>query len=477
VRPRPSRGPLTALADASLRVRVMATAALLVTVTSVVTGGLGTVLLRQYLLSRADRKIDTLSAQAGRLLSQAHADRTAPAAPQLPTDFLIEIIGSDGRVQLLLGSRPDEPLPNIPAARLGATAVFTVGGPGHQWRAEVRTLPGGRHAVAAFDLGSIDSTIGHMELADALAGAAAIAALACVGLPLVRISLAPLGRIEKTAEAIAAGDLSRRIIRPRERTEVGRLAAALNTMLGRIEAAYRVREEGEARAVSSEDRMRRFVGDASHELRTPLTAIVGLSELYLQQGGAPTQADVTRMMTGIHAEADRIRLLVDDLLLLAEFDQARPLDSRPVDLASIAAEAVQAARAARRDRVVTLAASGLVIVDADQARLRQVIDTLIGNAFQHTPAGTPVTVTVDAGLCHGQLAVTDQGPGMTAEQAARAFERFYRADPARSRAGGGTGLGLSIVAALVTAHRGTVAVETEPGKGATFIVRLPLTTG
>jgi two-component system OmpR family sensor kinase len=204
---------------------------------------------------------------------------------------------------------------------------------------------------------------------------------------------------------------------------------------------------------------------------------MGLSELYLQQDGAASCAQAARMMTRIHAEADRMRLLVGDLLLLAQLDQARPLDSHAVDLASIAAEAVQAARTARPGRALTLAASGLVIVDADHARLRQVIDNLISNAFQHTPAGTPVTVTVDASPCHGQLAVTDQGPGMTAEQAAHVFERFYRADPARSRAGGGTGLGLSIVAALVAAHQGTVTVETEPGKGATFTVRLPLTTG
>ena len=468
------------LAGASLRVRVMATAALLVTVTSVVIGGLGTTLLRQYLLSRADRKLDSLSAQADRLPGQAHGNFATAAEPQLPTDFLIEITGTDGQVRELLGARPDVPLPDIPAARLGVTGVFTVGAvgdPGYQWRAEVRALPGGRHVITAFDLGSIDSTVGQMEVADAVAGAVAIAALACIGLPLVRISLAPLDRIERTAEAIAAGDLSRRIASPRERTEVGRLSAALNTMLGRIEAAYRVREEGEARALDSEDRMRRFVADASHELRTPLTSIMGLSELYLQHDSTVSRAQVARMMTGIHAEADRMRLLVDDLLLLAQLDQARPLVSRPVDLASITAEAIQAARAARPGRVLTLAASGLVIVDADHARLRQVIDNLIGNALQHTPAGTPVTVAVDADSSHGRVAVTDQGPGMTAEQASRVFERFYRTDTARSRAQGGTGLGLSIVAALVAAHQGTVAVGTEPGKGATFTVRLPLTAG
>jgi len=171
--------------------------------------------------------------------------------------------------------------------------------------------------------------------------------------------------------------------------------------------------------------------------------------------------------------------LVDDLLLLARFDEDRPLDTHPVDLASVAAEAVRSTRAVQPGRPLTLlAAPEPVIVTADAARLRQVIDNLISNALQHTPAGTPVTVTVTVaaadGAGHGQLTVADAGPGLSAEQASRVFERFYRTDRARSRASGGTGLGLSIVAALVAAHGGTVTVDTAPGRGAAFSIRLPL---
>jgi two-component system OmpR family sensor kinase len=246
-------------------------------------------------------------------------------------------------------------------------------------------------------------------------------------------------------------------------------------MLGRIEAAYQARAAGEAQARDSEDRMRRFVADASHELRTPLTSIRGLAEFGVQQGEGASHAELTRLITRIQQEATRMGLLVEDLLLLAQLDQDRPLDVRPVDLASIAAEAVQASRAIQPGRPVTLrAVPDPVIVNADDARLRQILDNLISNALRHTPAGTPVTVTVDAGPGLGSVTVADRGPGMTAGQAARVFERFYRTDHARSRASGGTGLGLSITAALVAAHCGTISLDTRPGHGAAFRVELPL---
>jgi two-component system OmpR family sensor kinase len=166
--------------------------------------------------------------------------------------------------------------------------------------------------------------------------------------------------------------------------------------------------------------------------------------------------------------------LVADLLLLARFDAGRPLDLRPVDLASLAAEGVTRARIVDPGRPITLEAAEPVIVDADGERLRQVIDNLIGNALQHTPPGSPVTVTVTGGAGRGQLTVADRGPGMTAEQASRVFERFYRTDGARTRARGGAGLGLAIAASLAAAHGGEITVDTAPGRGAAFRVRLPL---
>jgi two-component system OmpR family sensor kinase len=298
--------------------------------------------------------------------------------------------------------------------------------------------------------------------------------LAGVGLPLVRASLAPLARIESTAAAIAGGDLSRRIDHPAGNTEVGRLAEALDVMLASIEAAYLARADGEARARGSQERMRRFIADASHELRTPLTSVRGLAEFGLQQGDTAGREELLRLMGLIAREVGRMGQLVDDLLLLARFDAGRPLDLRPVDLASIAAEAVQRARFVAPGRPITLEAAEPVIVTADAGRLRQIIDNLISNAIRHTPPESPVTVIVASEPGSGRLTVADRGPGMTHEQASRVFERFYRTDDARTRASGGAGLGLAIAASLTAAHGGELTVDTKPGRGAAFHLRLPL---
>ena len=476
-RPAPLRRAV--LARASLRVRVMAAAAVLVAVTSVLMGLLGTVLLRDYLFSRVDAQLRTFSSFVSRVVTDPRpGPRPHRAAQQLPTDYLVEVAGPGGQVHVAPGSRQGISPPALTAAELhGPATPFTAAAkssPGHSWRVLVRAVPGGRHVVAAFSLDDVQSTVGQLELADTVAGVAAIVLLAGIGFPLIRASLAPLSRMEDTATAIAAGELSRRIPHPQERTEVGRLASALNAMLARIEASYRAREDGEAKARDSADRMRRFVADASHELRTPLTSVKGLAEFYLQQGEAADRAEMTRLMTGIQAEAARMGRLVDDLLLLAQFDEDRPLDLQPVDLSSIAVQAAAGARAIQPGRPLTVLAAAPVIVRADAGRLRQVLDNLIGNALQHTPAGTPVTVTVTARSADGQVSVADAGPGLSAAQAARVFDRFYRTDRARNRASGGTGLGLSIAATLVAAHGGTVDVHTQPGHGATFAVRLPL---
>jgi signal transduction histidine kinase len=473
------RRPRSILAGASLRTRVMAAAALLVILTSVVTGVLGTTLLRSYLLGRSDVQLRGFAQVASHILQRPQPHRPPSQRRQaLPTQFLVEEVSATGKVTVAGSQLRTAGHPQLTAAQLGTLNVpFTVpgsGGPTHSWRVMVLRLPDGGHLVIGYGLDDLDSTVTRLEVADALAGVVAVALLAGIGLPLVRASLAPLRRIEATAAAIAAGDLSRRIDHPPVSTEVGRLAGALDTMLGTIEAAYRARADGEARALRSQDRMRRFVADASHELRTPLTSVRGVAEYGLQQGEGASRDELLRLMTLIQRESGRMGRLVEDLLLLARFDSGRPLDLRPIDLASIAAEAVQRARIVDPGRPVTLHAAEPVVVRADDERIRQVIDNLIGNAIQHTPAGSPVTVTVASGPGTGQLTVGDQGPGMTAEQAARVFERFYRTDGARSRASGGTGLGLAIAAALTAAHGGEITVDTAPGRGASFHLRLPL---
>jgi two-component system, OmpR family, sensor kinase len=465
----------------SLRTRVMAALALLVVLTCTVTAVLGATLLRGYLLSRSDSQLRDFAAVATRIVQrqQLQPAGTSSRPPGLPTQFLVEVVSSDGKVSMAGGPLGAADGPKLSAAQLSGTGTpFTAaaaGPSGGSWRVLVQRLTGGDHLVIAYPLGDLDSTVTHLEVADALAGGVAIVLLAGVGLPLVRVSLAPLRRIESAAAAIAGGDLSRRIDHPAPNTEVGRLAGALDVMLASIETAYLARADGEARARGSQERMRRFIADASHELRTPLTSVRGLADYGLQQGEAADREELLRLLGLIAREAGRMGRLVDDLLLLARFDAGRPLDRRPVDLASLAAEAVQQARIVAPGRPITLEAAEPVIANADPERLRQIIDNLIGNAIQHTPPGSPVTVTVTNEPGRVRLTVADRGPGLTPDQASRVFERFYRTDGARTRtrARGGAGLGLAIAASLAAAHGGELTVDTQPGRGAAFCLRLP----
>jgi two-component system, OmpR family, sensor kinase len=362
--------------------------------------------------------------------------------------------------------------------------------------------------VVAVDLGNINALTTRLILFDLAVGGAILVVLAAVGAAVVQANLRPLNDIELTASQIAKGHLNHRIPERDPRTEIGSLGHSLNAMLSQIETAFHAQEESEQAAHRSEDRMRRFIADASHELRTPLTTIRGFAEYYRQRGGlrklhdqnqlsgtspagstAPdgsagdglTAQDLDRIMQRLEAEASRMGLLVEDLLTLARLDQQRPLNIAPVDLLTLAADAVQDARMVAPGRPIDLnvAPGAAFLVDGDEARLRQVIGNLVNNALTHTPSGTPVRVKVASGkLDHGTPAVVldveDDGPGMSADQAQRVFERFYRADQARNRASGGTGLGLAIVAGLVNAHGGTVSVRTAPGAGADFQVKLPL---
>jgi len=312
--------------------------------------------------------------------------------------------------------------------------------------------------IIASSLGDVDSTLHRLTLIELLATAAVLAALAALGLWVVRLGLRPLREIEQTAEAITAGDLSRRIEHPDSRTEVGRVGSALNAMLDRIEASDR--------------RLRRFIADASHELRTPLAAVRAYAELF-GRGAASRPEDLERSMSGITREAERMSLLVDDLLLLARLDEGRPLERKAVDLAQLVGEAVDAARVVEPDRRIDVSVQPATVT-GDEARLRQVLDNLFANARSHTPAGTAVSVHLQRADGRARLSIADHGPGLTDDEAARVFERFYRADASRSRESGGVGLGLSIVAAVIEAHGGTAEAGPTPGGGATFIVTLPL---
>jgi two-component system OmpR family sensor kinase len=251
------------------------------------------------------------------------------------------------------------------------------------------------------------------------------------------------------------------------RTEVGQVGSALNRMLGHVEAAL-------ARRAASEARLRRFAADASHELRTPLAAIRGYAELARRHPG-PVPGDIAHALARVQSESERMSVLVDELLLLAQLDAGRPLAREPVDLSRLAIDAISDARAASQDHRWVLELPGEpVLVEGDEYRLHQVLANLMSNAAKHTPEGTTVTVAVSTGGPPGTVAlsVTDSGPGIPDDLQPALFERFVRGDSARSSSGTSTGLGLAIVQAVTTAHGGSVSVTSRPGH-TSFLITLP----
>jgi two-component system, OmpR family, sensor kinase len=462
-----------------LRIKLIAAVLTLVALALVGVGVAGVSVMRSYLLSRTD---DQLHEMARRAVGSLTVGKRLPGPIGRS---VVQVRDAGGKVIESTGTSPwgtVQPDPDVPADpawldRFGQREV-TIGAVSGNARWRVYVAPAGNgYIVTATDLTEVGRTVGKLVGVELVVGSVVIILVAGLGIAIVRASLRSLEQIEHTAAAIATGDLSRRIAGADPRTEVGRLGNALNGMLAQIETAFHAQARSEATARESEERMRRFVADASHELRTPLSVIRGFAEYYRQRGDVD-RAELDRLIGRVEDEAVRMGTLVDDLLLLARLDQQRPLAMRPVDLLALAADAVHDARVMDADRKITLSvrSGSAFIVTGDELRLRQVIRNLLTNALQHTPARTPVEVTIRSGRLGAApaavLEVADQGPGMPHEDAQRVFERFYRADPARGR--GGTGLGLAIVAGLVHAHGGVVEVETAPGEGATFLVTLPL---
>ncbi|WP_328332397.1 sensor histidine kinase [Streptomyces sp. NBC_00455] len=341
------------------------------------------------------------------------------------------------------------------------------------------------NVVVAASLSQVDDIVNEIRSISATVGSVLLCVLTSVGWLAVRSGLGPLTRIEETAAAIAHGDLSRRVpTLAGPRTETGRLTASLNGMLVQIETAFQAREEAEAR-------MRRFVADASHEMRTPLVGIKGYTDLY-RMGALPTRESVDETMERIARESERLGRLVQDMLLLAKLDESNPpaqsapatpapypLDLAPMDLRTLAIDALHDIQAMAPTRSVSLtgpdegkAASAPAL--ADEARLRQVVSNLVGNALNHTPSDSGIRIGMGSLDGRAVLEIEDTGPGLTADEQERVFERFYRADTSRSRnTGGGSGLGLAIVHALVTAHGGRIELRSAPGEGCRFRVLLP----
>jgi two-component system, OmpR family, sensor kinase len=505
----------------TLRTRLVISIAVLSAVALVVANTVGVLFLRSYLINRVDRQISL----------QARADQARVAAGtflfnQLPRprnglgqDFRVLAFASDGSQFAMdtgapvAASATDSTGPDLGSwddvrSHRDRDAYTVDGYDGTPWRVMAYSLGStGLTGVSGVSLRDVESTSTNLIAIDSAVAGILLLMLGLAASSVVRIGLRPLTRMEHTAaEIVDTHDLARRVTDVDPHTEPGRLGAALNAMLSRVEAAVHAR-------TASEQRLRQFLADASHELRTPLTSIQGFAELY-RRGGTPPGPELDEAMGRIESEVGRMRLLVNDLLLLARLDEERPLARHPVDLLGVAAETVRDAHIRVPTRFVQLAALDdasdtfepvTVIGDAD--RLRQVAANLVSNALQHTGDNTRIVVRVGrprAAAGNGSsppygdavagtelapaafmgrelppdmpvavLEVADTGPGMERADAERVFERLFRTERSRDRRHGGAGLGLAIVAAIVQAHGGRVELTTAPGAGSRFRVLLP----
>lgn len=471
--------------------QIVAGAAVLVALGLLVAGVATTAALRTSLLGTVDAELRQVTGPPdGRGPDNDGLDRLAQDDRGRDGRFrgaayYVVALEADGTTSAVLavpaidGDTPPE-LPAWTVAEVEASGgePFTVDSAGPHWRVVAQPRPDGSGSfMVAASLADVESTLQRLVLLQVVIGAVVLVGLVLAGTRLVRRGLRPLAAVEATAGAIAGGDLARRVDVPHPGTEVGRLGQSFNAMVDQLQQSLAAQSASEAAARRNEARMRQFVADASHELRTPLTSVRGYAELY-RMGAASEPAQVAGAMARIEAEATRMGVLVEDLLLLARLDAERAFATDRLDLRDVAARGVDSARAAwpgvRFDlRLPPTAVE--VVGDAD--RLQQVVLNLVSNAQRHTAPGTAVEVTVRAGGggAGAELVVRDHGPGVPQDLADRIFERFVRADASRARDDGGAGLGLAIVAAIAAGHGGTVAVgrAADGAGGAEFTVRLP----
>ena len=469
----------------TIRARLTLAVALLLTVATAVLGWVVVGEARRAMVDRLDERLVDAAERPLRDFA-----RPGPGQPDASDERSVAevVVLADGDVVLSLpagfGDSP-EPLPVLPDpatedvdALVGTIATMPSEGGGADQRVLTTTAGRGNlelgYRFLAASLAPVDATTDRLWAVFGLTLLVVGAAGAAVAWWVVRSGLRPVDRMIDTAGAIAGGDLTARVDHPDDATELGRLGTALDAMLGRLEVAFAEQE-------ASEQRVKRFAADASHELRTPITTIRGYAELY-QRGGLSDEQALARAMARIEGESTRMGRLVEELLLLARLDQRRPLERGPVDLRRIVTDAAadHLAVSPEHPLVVREAAAGDgegTTVTGDEAALRQVVANLLANVRVHTPPGTTTTVELrpepqlDPAVV--LLVVSDDGPGLPPDQIDRAFERFQRGDPSRSRDTGGAGLGLAIVEAIVAAHGGSVEVA-DAAPGARFTVRLPL---
>ncbi|MHA5053607.1 sensor histidine kinase [Streptomyces sp. SD15] len=396
-------------------------------------------------------------------------DRLIPLTDDSPRpDSIFAAVDGSGKAIDIAGGKPTESQRALAAAVDDPGALVAAGDPrditvrGAAYRATGARLGDGTYVLLATSTEALHKGIGMALKLDLTFGTMLLSLLACLTMFSVRRRMRPLEDMVETSTAIAEGDLTRRVPSSHHPTqEVEQLRLALNSMLHQVESAYRTRERSAAQ-------LRRFVADASHELRTPLSAIRGYLQLY-EKGMLREPEERKRAWDRMNAEADRMGRLVDELLTLARLDQRPELRFKNVDLSRLVRDAAEDLRAQQPGRPVTVGADGTLLVQADESGIRQVLGNLVANVRTHTPAEVPVRLGLERAGGVVRLCVADQGPGLGEDDAARIFDRFFRAG-----GGAGSGLGLAIVQGVVTAHGGEVVVRTAPGEGLAVTVTLPV---
>ncbi len=400
---------------------------------------------------------------------------------ELHHDFAEVIVAADGTV---LRSQPSgfedapDPLPDVTDLPDDEQPVFLPSVDGTmRYRAvtvripEGTELPGGSRldqqvtVVRAAPLTDVEAAGADLLRTVAIAGAVVLALGAIATWWTVTRAMRPVEDMVTTAEAIASGDLTRRVAAPVSGTELGRLGGALNEMLTHVEHSMATEKE-------TQERLRRFVADASHELRTPVTAISGYAELR-RKGGLSDPDDEDRAWSRIESEGKRMGALVEDLLTLARLGQGTPLHVSEVDLARVVRDAAEDHRVIDTEHPVTVTGPEVLIVEGDADRLHQIVSNLLANVRVHTPPWTTVEIALEEHDDEVSIQVSDNGTGVPDGALPMVFDRFYRADPSRSRRSGGSGLGLSIVEAIVAAHGGTVEASNLKDGGARVRVVIP----
>lgn len=440
--------------------------------------------LGSFLRDRVDQQLERvvvpLAATLGKAEHPTSANRLGkPSFLPVPVGTYAAIVDAEGKVKRQKFFPVDSkslPIPDLPSDLPGSSsgsgrdqAIFTTSDARGRadYRVLAKALPNATTLVVAIPLGDVQATKRRLLLIELAVAGLVIVSITGAAYWVTGRELRPLERMGETAAAIAAGDLTRRVEPDEPSTEVGKLGAALNSMLAQIERSFLER-------VESEERLRRFLADVSHELRTPVTSIRGYAELF-RRGAAERPDDLAKVMQRIEQEGERMGVLIDELLLLARLDQGLPLEREPVDLVRIVADSVEAARTIDPKRKIDLKIeSESIMVSGADTRLRQVIDNLLGNVRAHTPPKTSARVRVFSEASSAVIEVADEGPGIPPAEAARIFERFYRTERSRSGGSVGMGLGLAISRSIVEAHGGVVTYSAPPEGGSVFRIELPL---